>query len=359
MLHVDHRKFSGVGGGQGFIGELDRSLRVTYYHRRPGLGCYSIERLFSAIRAGLPPSVDWKVAAAPCSSVGFLRRLYNVLDAVFRQGDVNHITGDIHYIAALLRKGRTVLTIHDCVSLERLRGAKKTAVRLLWYWLPVKRSAIVTVISESTKRELLRYVKCDPRKIRVVYNCILPEFVPWPREFNHSCPTILQVGTAPNKNLRRVAEALEGIRCRLQIIGKLSEEQKETLACRRIDYAAAADVSDDELVQSYRNADLVVFASTYEGFGLPIIEANATGRPVVTSDVYSMPEVAGDAACIVDPFDVKSIRAGILRIIQDPVCRSELVRNGFKNVERFRSRVIAAEYTKLYYEIVDGNRHAE
>lgn len=239
--------------------------------------------------------------------------------------------------------------------MERLQGVKKKILWFFWYWLPVKRSAIITVISQSTKRELLRYVKCDPEKIRVVYNCVSPEFVPSPREFNHSCPTILQVGTGSNKNLPRVAAALEGIRCRLQVIGKLSAEQKEILVRHRIDYTAASDVSDDELVQYYRSADMVVFASTYEGFGLPIVEANATGRPVVTSNVYSMPEVAGDAACIVDPFDLASIRAGIQHIIQDPVYRDQLVRKGFQNVERFRPQVIASEYAKIYQQLLNGN----
>jgi glycosyltransferase involved in cell wall biosynthesis len=96
---------------------------------------------------------------------------------------------------------------------------------------------------------------------------------------------------------------------------------------------------------------MVIFASTYEGFGLPIIEANAVGRPVVTSDIYSMPEVAGDAACLVNPFDVSNIRTGVLRVIQDESYRRKLIENGFKNVERFKPNAIAQQYLELYKEL--------
>ena len=327
-------------------------MKVTYYHRKPLPGCHSIERLFSIIRLAMPPSICHSISTAAYPSKGFFRRLYNSLEAAWRQADVNHVTGDIHYVTTFLNRRETILTIHDCVMLTRLRGIRKAAVLFFWYWLPEKRTALITVVSESTKKEVLSYLRCDPAKIRVVRNCISPDFGPSPREFNAACPTILQVGTGENKNLLRVAEALEGIRCHLRIIGRLSTEQKRVLGLHKIDYTDVADIPDEELVRNYEECDLVVFASTYEGFGLPIIEGNAIGRPVVTSNVYSMPEVAGDAACIVDPYDVESIRAGILRIIEVPEYREELVRKGFSNVEKFSPQAVAAEYVKLYREIV-------
>ena len=326
-------------------------MKVTYYHRRPFDGNFSIERVFRDVRAHLPETVESEVATARYQSRGLWRRIYNAVEAVFRQGDVNHITGDVHYLTYFLRKRKTLLTIHDCVTLERLKGFRKKVFFFLWYWLPARRSALVSVISESTKRELLCYLKIPPDKIRVVHDPVPADFRPHPAEFHSTKPVILQIGTSPNKNLLRVAEALHGIPCHLRIVGDLSPEQIHTLQKCLIEYSSGASLSDEEIVEEYQHCDIVVFVSTYEGFGLPILEANATGRPVVTGNILSMPEVAGEAACLVDPFDTEAIRQGILRVIEDRGYREELVRHGFRNVERFRPEAIAAQYVKLYEEL--------
>lgn len=326
-------------------------MKVTYYHRHPVEGTYSLERLFRDVRSALPEKIEYQVSIARFESRGFWPRLYNTVEAAFRQADVNHITGDVHYLACFLRKNRTLLTIADCVMLERLKGIKKLLLFFFWYWLPEKRSALISVISESTKREVLKYLHCDPDKIRVVHCCVSHDFKPYPRVFNAKKPLILQVGTSETKNLLRVVEALEGIPCHLQIVGKLSGIQEETLKRFGIEFSTVTNISDQQLVDMYKQCDMLIFASTYEGFGLPIIEANAIGRPVVTSNILSMPEVAGDAACLVNPFDVNSIRTGILYVIQDESYREKLIKNGFKNIERFRPHAIAHQYVELYKEL--------
>ena len=98
---------------------------------------------------------------------------------------------------------------------------------------------------------------------------------------------------------------------------------------------------------------MVVFTSTYEGFGLPILEAQATGRPVVTSDLCSMPEVAGKSACLVDPYDENSIRSCIMQIIEDTAYREWLVDEGLRNVEKYQPKEIARRYFTLYREILE------
>ena len=326
-------------------------MKVTYFQRKPLPGANSIERIFRDVRDALPSGIKYTVSIASYHSKGILPRLYNMIEAVSRQSDVNHITGDIHYAAYFLKKRKTLLTIHDCVSLETYRGIRKKVMFFLRYRLPQKRSEMIVAISESTKMELLKHSCCDPNNIRVVYDCVSPSFRPAPYSFNAAQPVILQVGTTQNKNLIRIAQALEGIRCRLNIIGLLTCPQMEALHYYNIDYSNRSDLSDDEIVKSYIDCDMVIFASTYEGFGLPIVEANATGRPIVTSNVLSMPEVAGDAACLVDPFDVQSIREGILRVIQNAHYREQIVQNGFENVKRFQPDMITAQYVALYEEL--------
>jgi glycosyltransferase involved in cell wall biosynthesis len=102
----------------------------------------------------------------------------------------------------------------------------------------------------------------------------------------------------------------------------------------------------------YAEADIMLFPSVHEGFGLPIIEAQATGRPVLTSQLEPMISVSGGAACLVDPFNTESIRSGIQKIISDEPYRRELVEKGFKNVERFQLKQVALQYRDLYEELI-------
>jgi glycosyltransferase involved in cell wall biosynthesis len=118
-----------------------------------------------------------------------------------------------------------------------------------------------------------------------------------------------------------------------------------------IAYSYHSGLSDAEVLEKYFEADIVTLVSTYEGFGMPILEGQATGRPVITSNLYSMPEVAGDAACIVDPFDARAMRAGFRRLIEDDEYRQALVAKGFDNVKRFDPDRIAEQYLALYQDI--------
>lgn len=290
----------------------------------------------------------------PHRTRGFRGVLRNMAYARREAAQVNHVFGDIHYIACALPTNRTLLTVADCTTLVHRAGIRRSAIQRLWYTWPIARSAAITTISESTRQELLRLTGCPPVKVRVVHVPVSPGFVVTPSAFDPSCPKVLQVGTKPNKNLERVARALEGIPCTLRIVGPLSGAQHAVLDRAGIRYTAVAGISDAQLVQEYRDCDMLVFASTYEGFGLPVVEAQATGRPVVTSNLCSMPEVAGGAACLVDPYDVQDMRRGILRVINDQAHREELVCQGLLNVKRFRPAAIAAQYASIYHELASG-----
>jgi glycosyltransferase involved in cell wall biosynthesis len=326
-------------------------LRVVHFQRKAMPGNVSIERLFADIRNAFPGQVECFPHVCPFFSKGILPRIGNILDAARNQAQINHITGDVHYLALLLDKRRTLLTIHDCASLERLRGLRRAVFKFFWFTLPMRRARFITVISESTRRELLRHIQFNPANIRVVHDCAGSNFVPFPKPFNAEEPNVLHLGTASNKNLERLIQSLSRLPCRLSIIGKLTAAQQILLRRCNIKYSNIPHATDLEVLNSFRSCDLLAFASTCEGFGLPIIEAQATGRPVITSNISSMPEAAGGAACFVDPFNVESIRDGILHVWRDADYRQRLLNAGFENVKRFSPEIIAAKYAALYAEL--------
>lgn len=324
------------------------TLRITHFMRKPRPNVFSIERLYQDVRAGLPSDICAREWTCKEFSKGLLPRVRDMWRARMQQGDINHVTGDVHYLTFFLDPRRTILTVHDLVLLERFRGARRWLIWFFWYWLPIKRSRMIIAISNATRDALLESVACDPDKIQVIHNPVSREFTRSPYSFNAALPRILQVGTGPNKNLERVAAALEGAVCELIVIGPLSESQREVLERHGIHYTNHVGLSREELIEQYRKCDVVVFASTYEGFGLPIIEAQATGRPVVTSNIGPMPEVAGLGACLVDPYEISSIRSAIERICRDPDFRERLANSGYENSFRFNLNSVSKQYADLY-----------
>jgi glycosyltransferase involved in cell wall biosynthesis len=327
---------------------------VSFYYRKPRkLGNYSVEFIFRDVTERLKDRIIALTAVSRFESAGFFKRLYNALEAVFRQGDVNHITGDVHFIGILLKKRKTIQTILDCGQLKVSSGIRHSILKFFWFSLPVNRCAYVTAISTATKEEILKYVKCDPDKIVVIPVAISEKFIRVDKPFNKENPRLLQIGTAHNKNIERLIEAVQGIPCTLVIVGKDNETYKQKLRESGISSEYLSGLSDEEMRNQYTAADIITLPSTYEGFGMPILEAQAVGRPVLTANVTSMPEVAGDAACIVDPYLVSDIRNGLLKIINDDIYRDQLVEKGFENIKRYNPDRIALEYFELYKKISD------
>lgn len=328
-------------------------MKVVFFHRKKLQGAYSIEALFENVRKALPSDVTYSVKELSFISQGFFKRLYILLESALHQGDINHITGDVHFITLLLRKKRTILTIHDIGFMSHPRAFERFLLKWFWLILPVRRSAAVTVVSKATKEALRKYFKGDSRlKIHVIPNPIGDEFVRMESKFNDKEPVILQIGTKPNKNLSRLIEAISGIKCKLDVVGQLTEEILTKLKIYNIDFVISKNLTREEIVNKYMQADIVSLVSTYEGFGLPIVEANAVGRVVVTSNVSSMPEVAGKAAHLVDPFDIESIRSGFMKVINDATYREQLISNGFENRKRFDNDRIASQYAAVYESIM-------
>jgi glycosyltransferase involved in cell wall biosynthesis len=345
-------------------------LKVLHHERKRLEGHFSIERLFAEIRRHMPRDCEMTSCPAPYASAGILPRWRNVRHAARQTADVHHIVGDSHYLAFGLPPDKTVLTIHDCGALNRLSGWKRALLKYFWFTGPMRRAAVVTTISQASKYELRKWVGPLADKVVVVPDCVFEEFTYDPKPFNEESPVVLQVGTKWNKNAERVMEAVDGTGCRLEIVGTISADRhtadglrhegrekaqeaggEETGDRGRATVRELGRLTDEELVQAYRRCDMVVFASLYEGFGLPILEAQATGRPVITSDFGAMREAAGDGALLVEPYSVEAIRDAILRIKSEPQLREELIAKGRINVERFRAEAVAARYGEIYREI--------
>lgn len=326
--------------------------RVVLLGRKPLPGQFSIERVIEGLTSRLPDRFDVNVVASSYPSKGWRRRLAGMWDARRHQGDVTHVTGDVHYVSLLLDRRRTVLTVHDTELDGRLRALKRLIYRWLWLRLPVWHAAIVTVPTEATRDDLLRIVRVNPSKVRVIPNFVGTEFRPDPRPFAADRPTILMIGTAPNKNVERAVAALADLPCRVVVVGRLEDAQRRALAVAGVDYVNVVDLDDAAVVRCYRDCDVLLFVSTKEGFGIPILEAQATGRPVVTSDRPPLTDVAGSGACFVDCDDVTSIRAGLHRVLHEADYRDALIAAGFRNVERFRVDRVATEFAAVYDEVI-------
>lgn len=331
---------------------------ILYIFRNKQAG-FSIEGLFTKLAAAIRAKHYVKVTEVymPYLAVSSRTVWENLRFTYRQQADLYHITGEVHYLALALPPARTILTIHDCVSLERQHTAGNTirfkVIYFLFYYLPIHRAGYVTTISEKSRQELIRFI--GPKlveKVRVIPNHYNPDFKPSPRPFNNQNPRILHVGTGANKNLPRLIDALQGVCCTLVIIGRLSLLQKEQLTQSGLFYIQRENLSNSEVIKEYEACDIVSFVSTYEGFGLPIIEANAVGRVVLTSSLSPMRELAGSAAHLVDPHCVDSIHSGILHLINDPVYREQLILAGYQNAAKYTIENVSAQYAALYQEVL-------
>jgi glycosyltransferase involved in cell wall biosynthesis len=333
-------------------------VTVVHFHRKPFPGSFSIEGLFANLRAEMQRGgLAVEHCELPWHSKGLWPRVRSALWAKRRQGAVNHITGDVHFLALGLAPERTILTVHDLQMLERLKGLRRWVLKLFWFELPLRRARVVTVISQCTRDELIRQFPFCLGKVVVVPDAVSLLFQPRPKPLNGARPRILQVGTKANKNLPRLFEAVEGLDCTLHLVGRLSSAHRAELAARRIDSINDERLDDAAMYQAYCDADMLSFVSTSEGFGMPILEAQWVERPIVASNCSAAPEVAGAGACLVNPFDPADIRRGIERVISDEEYREQIVAAGRENRRRFELASVAQQYVSLYEELA-GNTGA-
>ena len=326
-------------------------IKLTYFFRKKNPNFHSIETLFANIQSALPSEIEYKNINIPFHQ-GFFGRMKNIFFVKKHISQINHITGDVNYIALGLPKKTTLLTIHDIGSALSGNFFKKFIIKYFWFKIPFRRVKHIAVISEFTKKEIIKSFKINDSKITVIPNCISAEYFKDFHKVENEKTTILFIGTKANKNLELSIVALNGLPIKLIIIGKLKDEQKKLLEQNQIDYHNYFNISNNELLNLYRNSDILLFPSFYEGFGLPIVEAQAMGIPVITSNLEPMKTIAADAAMLVNPKNVKQIKESVEEIISNQQLKEELVQKGRLNAQKYSPQTIAQQYVDLYKRIL-------
>ena len=288
-----------------------------------------------------------------------------------RPVDVLHV----QYTAPPFCPAPVVATIHD-LAFEHLPETftRRGSLQLkLTVRRTARRAARIATVSEYSRQDLLRTYRLAPEKVVTTYNGIEPHFTTQPRAADEAAQVrrrfgiarefLLAVGSLqPRKNLERLIRTYARLRReqpgfapQLVIVGRklwlaesiFAEVSRQPWAS---DVILTGYVSDDDLPALYRTASAFVYPSLFEGFGLPPLEAMACGTPVITSNISSLPEVAGSAALLIDPLNEQELAAALQRILNDQPLRARLRAEGVRQAAKFTWRDAAEKTLQLYRE---------
>lgn len=284
----------------------------------------------------------------------------------------------IHYtnnMVSLFGRVPTVVSIYDMTPFVIPASFRSlhTAYQQAYFRLAARKAAKIVTISENSKRDICRYLPAAAEKVVVVPLAADPPLpasllrataVTLHARFGIREPFLLYVGAIhPRKNVRRIIQAFARLKKEQQLPHKLViAGAMRWMAAGIIEELAGADLAEavvftgvlteEELAALYSTCAVFVWPSLYEGFGLPVLEAMSYGAPVVTSNTSSLPEVAGEAALLVDPLSVAEIGAAISRILADGELATRLSRLGRERAAQFSWQRTAAEIWRVYEAVV-------
>jgi glycosyltransferase involved in cell wall biosynthesis len=261
------------------------------------------------------------------------------------------------------RHRRSVSTFHDLFVIsgdystpdfrERFTAQARAAA---------ERSDLIVTVSAFTARQVEQLLHVEPAKIRVIHHGTRPLHTapPAPAPSKTREPMILSVGAIQRrKNIVRLVEAFEqlGPEWRLVLAGSFGFGSEEALqrierSPRKQSIQVLGYVPDSQLEDLYQRASVFAFPSLDEGFGMPVLDAMARGVPVLTSNVSAMPEVAGDAALLIDPTEVTSLAEGLRRLASDSALRDTLIRAGIVRAKEFTWEKSVEATWKVYQELL-------
>lgn len=286
-----------------------------------------------------------------------------------------------HYVLPPLVPCKSVVTIHDCIHLmfpQYLPSRLAYGYAKTFMWWAAHRSARVLTVSDASKRDILRYFDIPADKVTVIHNGLDGRMgIPPPEADVHRVRErfqlqeqfILYAGNVkPHKNVERLIDAFHLLHSngfehlKLLIVGndisKYATLRRAIHAHNLHKYVRFLGfVPDTTLAILYRLASVFVFPSLYEGFGFPPLEAMASGTPVVTSNISSLPEVVGSAAVLVDPYDARSIADGIRSVLTDERLRQDLHAKGLEQVRKYSWETAARETLAIYDQVARESGH--
>lgn len=324
---------------------------VNIYLRKKTKDKHSIENLFDPLVHEFIKSQDLLInkIELPHSNKGILNKLKNIKFAWQQKADVHHISGDIHYISYFFPPQKTIITVHDLNYTNLSHPIKNFLFKIFWIYLPFLLAKKIIAISEVTKKQISAYYSGFESKTIVIPNFVREEFLlSKPTLSNRKMNVVLHIGTKKNKNLEGLILALKDSPFLLIIIGKLTHPQKQLLLENKISYHENTHLSLEKMIDVYLTSSMLHFCSLTEGFGLPILEAQSTGLPVITSNIAPMSTVAGSGAILVDPYKTDEIRQAILEIHNNSALRESLVHAGYNNVKKYTLDTVAESYLEIY-----------
>jgi len=265
---------------------------------------------------------------------------------------------------------KQVITVHDILPIKYPNSCPKMKY-YFYYSLPIllNRSRAVICVSENTKKDIIAYHEMRDKPIYVIYEGFNRQHF-YPREKTTVqeryglTDYLLYIGDMrPYKNLERSLEAFTRLNLRKYkfVIGGKKDPRFYTRIEKKVEELLVKDrivfldyVPHQDLPHLYSEAALFVFPSLYEGFGLPPLEAMACGCPVIASNAASVPEVCGDAAYYVDPYDVESIAEGMRKVLTDEALRRNLIEKGLERAKLFSWEKSAKEHLKVFEEVLNS-----
>ncbi len=289
--------------------------------------------------------------------------LYYPAIAKRQKADINHILDhSISHLIGSLEPEKTIITCHDLIGLEIPDSIPFWKRRIFWGNIirNMSKAHKIITVSQHTKNDILKYSSCKSNDIVVIYEGVSTKFRQIEKDkieerFKFRKPAILHVGHDNfYKNVEGLIKAISLLRKEVLLVkvGSISKNQLGLLRKLKIDFVQFMGLPEEELIQIYNAADLLVYPSWHEGFGFPVLEAMACGCPVVCSNTGALPEVASDAAIMVSPGDISGIVVAIERIQGSQGLKQQLCEKGLKQAQKFSWEKTAMETADVYRKII-------